>query len=79
MLRAGAAFLALAPVFAAALLYVILYRRLPSRRAVLLLTVAEVLLAGALVWNGTTEGLKPHERYVPAQVRDGQVVEGHGG
>ena len=61
------------------LLYGVVYRRLPSRRAVLLITVAETLLAAALIWQGTAEGLRPHERYVPAQVRDGAVVEGHGG
>ena len=79
MLRAGEAFLALAPILAAALLYGLVYHRLPSRRIVVLLTVAECLLAGALVWQGTTAGLRPHERYVPARLNDGSVVEGHGG
>ncbi len=79
MFRLGEAFLALAPLFAAALLYAVVYRRLPSRRAVLLLTLAEMLLAIALVWQGTAEGLRPHEQYVPAQLHDGAVVEGHGG
>ena len=27
--------------------------------------------SASLVWQGTTEGLRPHERYVPAQMRDG--------
>ncbi len=79
MLRAGEAMLALAPVLAAALLYGIVYRRLPSRRAVLVITLAETVLAIALIWQGTTEGLRPHERYVPARLREGTVVEGHGG
>lgn len=79
MLRAGEAVMALAPLLAMALFYGIVYRRLPSRRAVLAITVAETVLAIALVWQGTTEGLRPHERYVPAQMRDGAVVEGHGG
>ena len=79
MLRFGEAFLALAPLLAAALLYGIVYRRLPSRRTVLLLTVAEMVLATALIWSGTADGLRPHQRYVPAQMRDGEVIEGHGG
>ncbi len=79
MLRAGEAVLALAPLLLAALLYAIAFRRLPSRRTVLILTVAEVALAIALVWSGTADSLRPHERYVPAQLRDGSVVEGHGG
>lgn len=79
MLRAGEAVLALAPLLAAALLYGIVYRRLPSRRAVLVISVAEALLAIVLIWQGVAEGLRPHERYVPAQFRNGSVVEGHGG
>ena len=79
MFRLGEAFGALAPLFAAALLYGVVYRRLPSRRAVLLITLAETLLAGLLIWQGTAEGLRPHEHYVPAQMHDGTVVEGHGG
>ncbi len=71
--------MALAPLLAAALLYGVIYRRLPSRRAVLVITVAETLFAIVLIWQGTTEGLRPHERYVPAHLRDGAVVEGHGG
>ena len=79
MLRAGEAFLALAPLLAAALLFGIVYRRLPSRRTVLVLTVAEIVLAVALIWSGTTDGLRPHQRYVPAQMRNGELIEGHGG
>ena len=79
MLRAAEAMSALAPLFAAALLYGIVYRRLPSRRAVLLITLAELAVAVALIWQGTSEGLRPHQLYVPAQVHDGTVVEGHGG
>lgn len=79
MFRFGEAFMAIAPLLAAALLYGIWYRRLPSRRAVLGLCVVECVLAGALVWSGTTEGLRPHERYVPARLHDGSVQEGHGG
>ena len=79
MFRAGEALLAIAPLLAAALLYGIWFRRLPSRRAVLGLCLAELVLAVALVWQGTAEGLRPHERYVPAKMHDGAVEEGHGG
>ena len=77
MFRAGEAFMAIAPLLAAALLYGIVFQRLPSRRAVLLIAVAEAVFALVLVWQGT-EGLRPHEAYVPAKLRDGAVLEGHG-
>ncbi len=79
MLRFGEAITALAPLFVAALLWAVVYRRLPSRRAVLLITMLELAVAGAVVWQGTSEGLAPHQRYVPAHVQDGAVTEGHGG
>ena len=78
MFRFGEAFLAIAPLLAAALLYGVWFRRLPSRRAVLGLCLAELVLGAGLIWQGT-EGMRPHERYVPAQLHDGDVVEGHGG
>ena len=80
MLRLGEAATAIAPLLAAALLYGIWFRRLPSRRAVLGLCLAECALAAALIWSGVSEGLRPHEHYVPAKVHaDGDVEEGHGG
>ena len=79
MLRAGEAITALAPLFAAVLLWAVIYRRVPSRRAVLLITVVEVAVAGAVIWQGTNEGLAPHQRYVPARLEHGAVTEGHGG
>ena len=79
MFRAGEAFMAVAPLLAAALLYGIWFRRLPSRRAVLGLCLAECVLAAALIWQGTAEGLRPHERYIPAKLHDGEVEVGHGG
>ena len=79
MFRFGEAFMAIAPLLAAALLYGIWYRRLPSRRAVLGLCLVELVLAAALIWDGTAEGLRPHERYVPAKMQGEGVVEGHGG
>ena len=79
MLRFGEAISALAPLVAAVLLWAVVYRRLPSRRAVLLITVVELAVAVAVIWQGTSEGLAPHQRYVPAQVRGGTVTDGHGG
>ncbi len=78
MFRFGEAFLAIAPLLAAALLYGVWFRRLPSRGAVLGLCLAELVFAGALLWQGT-EGLRPHQPYVPAQLQHGDLVEGHGG
>ncbi len=77
MFRFGEAFMAIAPLLAAALLYGIVYQRLPSRRVVLLLAVVEAGFAVTLIWQGT-EGLRPHEPYVPAKLHDGSVLEGHG-
>lgn len=79
MFRFGEAFLAVAPLLAAALLYGIWVRKLPSRRAVIGICVAEAVFAAALIWSGTAEGLRPNQRYVPAQLQDGTVQEGHGG
>ena len=79
MLRAGEALTALAPLFAALLLWAVVYRRLPSRRAVALITVVELAVASAVIWQGTSEGLAPHQRYVPAHLEHGAVTEGHGG
>lgn len=78
MLRAGEALLALSPLLAAALLYGIAFRRLPSRRVVWLLAGLEVALVGALVWQSVDGSLAPHEPYVPAHIRAGQVIAGHG-
>ncbi|WP_158743742.1 hypothetical protein [Acidisphaera sp. L21] len=79
MLRAGEVFLALAPILAGALLYGVVYNRLPTRRAVLLLALAECVVAGLLIWTSITESMTPHEPYVPARIQNGQLVDGHGG
>ncbi len=78
MLRLGEVVLAVAPILLGALLYGMVYQRMPSRRVVLVIAVAELAMAGVLVWQSETESLSPHERYVPAQIRDGGLVEGHG-
>ncbi len=79
MLRAGDALLTVAPILLAALLYGVWFRRLPSRPVVLAVCVAVGVLAVALIWQGTAEGLRPHERYVPAKIHGDAVEEGHGG
>ena len=79
MLRAVDALLTLAPLLLGALLYGIWFRRMPGRLTVLAVCVAVGVLAAATIWQGTSEGLRPHERYVPAKVHDGEVEEGHGG
>ena len=79
MLRAIDLVLTLAPLVLVALLYGIWFQRLPNRRVVLGLCVAEALLAATLIWQGTSDGLRPHERYVPAKLQGDSVEEGHGG
>ncbi len=79
MLRLIDVLLTVAPLLGAGLLYGMVFNRLPSRRAVLGIVLAELLLSGVLVWQSTTDSLRPHERYVPARVTGGSVVDGHGG
>ncbi len=79
MLRAVDLVLTLAPLVFAALLYGIWFRHLPGRRVVVGLCVAEAVLAAVLVWQSTADGLRPHERYVPAKLQGDTVEEGHGG
>lgn len=51
----------------------------PSVRGILLGFAALALLGGALAWFGThADRLPPGARYVPAELRDGEVVPGHG-
>lgn len=51
----------------------------PSRRAVALIAAGVAVLALMLVWLGTFNQGRPGERYVPARLRDGQVVPGRNG
>ena len=78
MLRLGEVVLAVAPLLLALLLYGVVYHRVPSRRAVLAIAVAELAMAASLFWQSETESLQPHERYIPAQMHDGDVLSGHG-
>lgn len=79
MLRISELVLALSPVALLAVLWALAYRRLPSRRAVAAMAVGMGAYAALLAWQGTYGTLTPHQRYVPAQLQDGRVVEGHGG
>ena len=79
MLRLADVVLSIAPLLAAALLFGAIFHRLPSRRAVLVIVLAELVVAGLLIWQSSADSLRPHEAYVPAQVHDGALVEGHGG
>ena len=79
MLRFGELALAAAPILMVALLYALIIRRhRPSARA---LTLAVLLVTGLgtwLIWTGTAEDLGRHERYTPAVLRNGEIVQGHG-
>ena len=79
MLRLADVLLSVAPLLAGALLFGIVFHRLPSRRAVLVIVLAEAVVAGLLIWQSSADSLRPHQAYVPAKLHDGNLVEGHGG
>ncbi len=71
-------------VFLAPLGAYLLWRRTVARgqvapsRQMLLMIAAGLLVFGALLsWFGVHDRLPPGARYVPAELRDGQVVPGH--
>ena len=79
MLRAGELTVFLAPLAALALLYFGIFRGLRVSRRIVVLAVLVVLgFGGYLAWSGTTDRLDRGERYVPAQLRGGAIVPGHG-
>ena len=51
----------------------------PSRRAVALIAAGVAVLALMLFWIGTHDQGRPGAPYVPAQLRDGAVVQGRSG
>jgi hypothetical protein len=51
----------------------------PSRRAVALIAAGVAALALMLFWLGTHDQGRPGAPYVPAQLRDGEVVPGRSG
>lgn len=50
----------------------------PSPAVLGIAAVAVVLLAALLLWTGVHGTLGRDNRYVPAQLRDGEIVPGHG-
>ncbi len=71
--------LSLAPVIAILLLYALVIRRhRPSARTLTLGVLLVTGLGAWLIWEGTSEDLGRSERYTPAVLHDGQVVQGHG-
>lgn len=79
MLRLAELGLALAPIAAILLLYALVIRRhRPSARVLTLGVLLVTSLGVWLVWSGTSEDLSRSERYAPATLHDGQIVQGHG-
>lgn len=79
MLRLGELLVAVGPFLGGVILVFLIYSGRDVPRRVLLLAVLAVMgLGGWLVWTGTSEGLERTRHYVPAVLRDGEVVQGHG-
>jgi hypothetical protein len=79
MLRASELVLFVAPFVGLAILYAVIYRGHGVSRRALLLAVAMVAGVGVyLVWLGTSQRLDRDERYVPALLHNGDIVQGHG-
>ncbi len=79
MLRAGELVLFLAPFVAFGILYAVFFRGRGVSRPALLLALAGVAGLGAyLAWLGTSQRLDRDERYVPAVLHNGDIVQGHG-
>ena len=51
----------------------------PSPRVLSAITAGLLVFGAALAWFGVHDRLPPGARYVPAQLRDGQIVPGHAG
>ena len=81
MIRAAELALFLAPVAAYALWRVTVARGQvgPSPRVLSAILVGLLIFGGGLAWFGVHQRLPAGARYVPAQLRDGQVVPGHAG
>ena len=80
MLRLLEVLIFLAPLAAYVLWRVTLARgEGPSPRLLLGILAGLLLLGAVLVWFGLRgERLDPGESYVPAELRDGRIVPGHG-
>lgn len=77
MIRAAELALFLSPVAA-----YLLWRRFgtaaPTRAALIAMLVGLLVIGTGLVWSGLQERHPEGTRYVPAEMRDGRVVSGHG-
>lgn len=51
----------------------------PSPRVLSALLTGLLVFGAVLAWFGVHDRLPPGARYVPAQLRDGVIVPGHGG
>ncbi len=79
MLRVGELLMVLAPLAGVVGMYFVLVRgHRISRRGLVLAVVAVFAFGGWLVWLGEAESLNRDSRYVPAVLRNGEVVQGHG-
>jgi hypothetical protein len=79
MLRASELVLFLAPFVGFAILYAVFFRgRGVSLQALLLALTAVAGLGAYLAWLGTSQRLDRDERYVPARLHNGDIVQGHG-
>ncbi len=81
MIRLAEMALFFAPLAAYGLWRATMRRGMPGpSRHVLMLVLAGLLLFGAgLAWIGVHERAPAGSHYVPAEMRDGQIVPGHGG
>ena len=80
MIRAAEVALFLSPI-----VFYVVWRRaastgrmLPNRTVLITLFAGLAVLGAVLAWTGLHERHGESSRYVPAQLRDGQVVPGHG-
>ena len=70
----------LAPIVGLVVVYLVVSRGAQISRRVLVLAVLAVFAFGGwLSWLGTSDRLDPLQRYVPAALRNGTIVQGHGG
>jgi hypothetical protein len=79
MLRLGELLVVVAPIGGLVAVYFIMSRggRI-SGRALALALLAVFAFGGWLTWLGTSDRLDPLQRYVPASLHDGTIVQGHG-
>lgn len=51
--------------------------RVPTRNALLVLVAGLIVLGAGLAWSGLRERHKEGTQYIPAQMQDGRIVQGH--